>query len=243
MKPIERIFGNGAHLRTPSWIVRHSWHRSSPKNDVSTFLFTRKCPSRKPFTSLILKIYNLKSTGSSEVIKLGNKFYLAEIRKVEKNNKLFNDPDVQGALNAQLNFKNKIESNTSILKDISMGAFNEEKFKEFALKNDLNIKDYKIKDLKQNEIFSEEIIKRIFLTDDNQIDLITNNTVTKNYLILVIKTDYKNLSPKSNEYEQYEAKARLNLINKIYLTHDSNLNSKYKVELNQRTIERVKNSF
>ena len=193
--------------------------------------------------NLFNKIYNLNSTKSPEVIKLGNKFYLAEITKIEKNNKLLNDPDVQEALNAQLNFKNKIESNTSILKDISMGAFNEEKFKEFALKNDLKIKDYKIKDVKQNEVFSEEIIKRIFLTDDNQIDLITNNTVTKNYLVLIIKTDYKDLNPKSNEYEQYEAKARLNLINKIYLSHDRNLNSKYKVELNQRTIERVKNSF
>ena len=193
--------------------------------------------------NLFNKVYNLNSTKTPEVIKLGNKFYLAEISKVEKNNKLFNDPDVQEALNAQINFTNKIEKNASILKDISMGAFNEEKFKDFALKNDLIVKDYKIKDLKQNEIFSEEIIKRIFLTDDNQIDLITNNTVTKNYLILVIKTQYKDLNPKSNEYEQFEAKARLNLINKIYLSHDRNLNSKYKVDLNQRTIERVKNSF
>ena len=112
--------------------------------------------------NLFKKIYNLKSTGSPEVIKLANKFYLAEITKVEKNNKLFNDPDVQEALNAQLNFKNKIESNTSILKDISMGAFNEEKFKEFALKNDLNIKDYKIKDLKQNEIFLKELLREYF---------------------------------------------------------------------------------
>ena len=82
-----------------------------------------------------------------------------------------------------------------------------------------------------------------FLTEDNQIDLITDNTVTKNYLILVIKTQYKDLNPKSNEYEQFEAKARLNLINKIYQSHDNNLNEKYKVEFNERTIERVKNSF
>ena len=61
--------------------------------------------------------------------------------------------------------------------------------------------------------------------------------------MLAIKTDYKKLKKESNEYEQYEAKARLNLINKIYQSHDNNLNEKYKVELNQRTIERVKNSF
>ena len=73
--------------------------------------------------------------------------------------------------------------------------------------------------------------------------MITNNTLTKNFLILAVNTEYKNLKKSSNEYEKYEAQARLNLINKIYLSHDNNLNEKYKVELNQRTIERVKNSF
>ena len=62
-------------------------------------------------------------------------------------------------------------------------------------------------------------------------------------MVLAIKTDYEDLKKDSNKYEQYEAKARLNLINKIYLLHDNNLNEKYKVELNQRTINRVKNSF
>ena len=74
-------------------------------------------------------------------------------------------------------------------------------------------------------------------------DLITNNTLTKSFLVFIIKTEYKTLKKESNEYEKYEAKARLNLINKIYQSHDSNLNMKYNVELNKRTIERVKNSF
>ena len=142
-----------------------------------------------------------------------------------------------------MNFKNKIETNTSIIKDISMGAINKEKFEKFASDNNLEIREYKIKSLKQNEIFSEGVIKRIFLTKDGEIDLITNNTLTKSFLISAIKTEYKDFKKGSNEYEQYEAKARLNLINRIYESHDNNLNEKYKVELNQRTIDRVKNSF
>ena len=59
----------------------------------------------------------------------------------------------------------------------------------------------------------------------------------------MIKTQYKKIEKNSNEFEQYEAKARLNLINKIYKVFDEQLNQKYKVELNQKTIERVKNSF
>ena len=73
--------------------------------------------------------------------------------------------------------------------------------------------------------------------------MITNNTLTKSFLVLSLNTDYKKLKKNSNEYDQYEAKARLNLINMIYQSHDNNLNKKYKVQLNQRTIDRVKNSF
>ena len=107
----------------------------------------------------------------------------------------------------------------------------------------MEIKDFKINDLKQNEIFSENVLKKIFLQKDNEINLITNSSLTKSFLVMSIKTKYKDLKKGSNEYEQYEAKARLNLVNRIYQSHDNNLNQKYKVEFNQRTIERVKNSF
>ena len=153
------------------------------------------------------------------------------------------DPEVVEALNAQLSFKEKIENNTSLAKDISLGAFENDNFKKFADDNGLEVKNYKISSLKQNDIFSDGLIKNIFLTNDGEINLITNNTFTKSFLISTKKTEYKTLDKKSNEFEQYEAKARLNLINKIYKSYDESVNQKYKVELNQRTIDRVKNSF
>ena len=193
--------------------------------------------------ALFKKIYNIKSTKSPEVLNLKGKYYLAEITNIEKKNKLINDPEVQKALNTQLNFKNKIEKNTSIAKDISLGAYDGNNFKKFADDNGLEVKDYKLSSLKQNDIFEEGLVKRIFLTNDTETNLITNSTLTKTFLILTKKTDYKKLNKSSNDYEKYEAKARLNLINKIYKSYDDSVNQKYKVELNQRTIDRVKNSF
>ena len=67
--------------------------------------------------------------------------------------------------------------------------------------------------------------------------------LTKDFLVLGVKTQYKTLDKKSKQFEQYEAKARLNLINNIFKTYDEDLNNKYKVELNKKTIDRVKNSF
>jgi peptidyl-prolyl cis-trans isomerase D len=124
-----------------------------------------------------------------------------------------------------------------------MGGFDKAKVEKFASDNALNLKVYKITSLKQNEIFSEGIIKRIFEAKDGEVDLVTDSTLTKNFLIFSVKTQFKIIDKNSNEFEKYEAKARLNLINKIYQIFDERLNQKYKVELNKRTIDRVKNSF
>ena len=193
--------------------------------------------------NLFNKIYNIKTPQSPEVINLESKYYLAEIKDEEKKNRPMNDPEVLEALNAQLSFKEKIDSNTSLAKDISLGAFDGDNFKKFADDNGLLVKDYKISNIKQNDVFDEGLVKRIFLTKDGDINLITNSTITKSFLISTKNTEYKKLDKKGNEFEQYEAKARLNLINKIYQSYDENANQKYKVEVNQRTIDRVKNSF
>ena len=193
--------------------------------------------------NLFKKIYNIKMLQSPEVINIEGKYYLAEIKDEEKKNRPMNDPEVLKALKAQLNFKEKIENNTSLAKDISLGAFAGDNFKKFADDNGLIVKDYKVSNLKQNDVFSEGLVKQIFLTKDGDTNLLTNNTLTKSFLILTKKTEYKKLDKNGNEFEQYEAKARLNLINKIYRSYDENANRKYKVDINQRTIDRVKNSF
>ena len=193
--------------------------------------------------NLFKKIYSIKIPQSSEIINIDSKYYLAEIKDEEKKNRPMNDPEVLEALNAQLSFKEKIENNTSLAKDISLGAFDGDNYKKFADDNGLTVRDYKVSNLKQNDVFDEGLVKRIFLTKDGEINLITNNTLTKSFLISTKKTEYKKLNKNNNEFEKYEAKARLNLINKIYQSYDENANQKYKVEVNQRTIDRVKNSF
>ena len=192
---------------------------------------------------LFKKIYNLRMPQIPEVISVDGKYYLAEIKKEEKKIRTINDPEVLEALKSQLSFKQKIENNTSLAKDISLGSFDGDNYQKFADDNGLVVRDYKISSLKQNDVFDENIIKRIFLTNDGDINLITNSTLTKSFLISTKKTEFQKLDKNSNEFEKYEAKARLNLINKIYQSYDENANQKYKVDINKRTIDRVKNSF
>ena len=162
---------------------------------------------------------------------------------IQKLNRTLEDPDVFKIIDAQLLFKNKIKMNTSLAKELSIGALNKDEIGKFANKNNLELKNYEITSLKQNEVFPEQFIKKIFALEDGNIDLITDNMLSKSFLVLPIKTQFKKLKKNSTEFEKYEAKARLSLVNKIFNTFDQSLNQKYNVELNKKTIKRVKNSF
>ena len=192
---------------------------------------------------LFVKIFNLKKINEAKIIQEKNDYYIVEIKSSEEKTKTFDDPDVQKTLKKIIKFKNKIENNSQFIQDISLGGFDEVKLENFSKKNNLEFKNYKISNLKQNEIFSENLIKRIFLLNDGDVDLITNKNFTKNFLILVKKTDFKKIKKDTNTFERYQAKAKLELMNRIYRTFDNNLNIKYKVKLNQKTINKIKNSF
>ncbi len=229
-----------------------SFEEAVKENNLNINLINKVNASKKDENKKVIKnlpddifkkIYNLKSDKTPEIIKVKSKYFLAEIKSTETKNKSIEHPDVIKAINAQLKFENKIKINTTISKDISMGAFDKLKMEKFAAEKNLKIEDYTISDLKQNEIFSEGIIKSIFLTANGKVSLITNNILTKNFIILPVKTEYKKLKKPSNEFDQYQAKAKLNIINTIYRSFDDNLNKKYKVVLNERTIDRVKKSF
>ena len=57
----------------------------------------------------------------------------------------------------------------------------------------LKIVNYELSDLKQNEIFTEGMIKRIFSNINGEVDLITDSTLSKSFLILVLNTKYKKI--------------------------------------------------
>ena len=67
--------------------------------------------------------------------------------------------------------------------------------------------------------------------------------MSKNFIVFVNKTEKKKLDKNSKTYEKYKLKAKLNLSNKIYKTYDESVNNKYKIDLNSKVLDRIKNSL
>ena len=92
-------------------------------------------------------------------------------------------------------------------------------------------------------IFSEEIIKKIFRLKNGEIDLVTNSLLNKNLIIFIESTKKTSLSKNEKNYDLYKKKAKLKLTNNIFKTYDKNINFKYKVEVNQKALGRIKNTL
>ena len=100
-----------------------------------------------------------------------------------------------------------------------------------------------LKNINDNKVFSKGVIKRIFETNDNEVNLITDNMLKDNYIILSKKTTFMKIDSKNPDYETYKLKAKLNLANEMYAQYDLGLNKKYNVDINEKALDRIKNSF
>ena len=135
--------------------------------------------------------------------------------------------------------KEKYELNKKILSEINDKKFNQASFNKLGKDNIKKIKLNSIKDNKKFEINSIEIlysmpINSFTLISDEQNNIFIAKTV--NYEEKSIKKNSTSFNKASNEES---AKNK----NNILKTYDLSLNERYKVVVNEKTLDRVKNYF
>ena len=63
------------------------------------------------------------------------------------------------------------------------------------------------------------------------------------YMAKVATSNKENIIKSSNEYKKYNDKSNNEIKNNMFSSYDLLLNKKYKVKINQKTLERVKNYY
>ena len=64
-----------------------------------------------------------------------------------------------------------------------------------------------------------------------------------NYIIRIEKELKPEINKKSEEYRKYYERANAKYISKVYKSYDRYINENYKIDINQKVLERLKNSF
>ena len=191
---------------------------------------------------LFERIFNVEANKAS-LINLNNKYFLSEVESINQITRDLEDKEIRDAITSQLKIKYIAESNIKIVKQLSEGKFKKEQFDNFSKENNISIKNTTLKNLEDETIFNKDIIREIFKVKDNELQLITDSTLTKNYIIYSVKTEFPPFDKNNKKFTEYETKAKLGFSNQIYGTFDAAINDRYDVKINEKVLTRIKNTL
>ena len=192
---------------------------------------------------LFQKIFSIKEVKIPQFINIQNKYYLAKI--IEEKNIILTlqDKDLRKTIELQLKIRFKIDENKKLIDKISSKNFNKNQMNQFAQENNLTIEKIKINGIKDTKKFSEDLLIKIYNYNIGEIFVLSDNIIQKNFLVRINKETKPLINKKSDEYKKYYKKANAQYIAKIYKSYDKYINENYKIDINQRVLERLKNSF
>jgi peptidyl-prolyl cis-trans isomerase D len=191
---------------------------------------------------LFERMFNVEANKAS-LINLNNKYFLSEVESINQITRNLEDKEIRDAITSQLKIKYIAESNIKIVKQLSEGKFKKEQFDNFSKENNISIKNTTLKNLEDETIFNKDIIREIFKVKDNELQLITDSTLTKNYIIYSVKTEFPPFDKNNKKFTEYETKAKLGFSNQIYGTFDAAVNERYDVKINEKVLTRIKNTL
>ena len=187
--------------------------------------------------------FKIKKEGSIDFLNIGEKYYIVHLIKETKVSKDLNNKEVRSKVKSQIDLENKIRENGKLAKAITNNEFTRLQMDKFTKEHDLTIEKTTLTKIKGNKFFSEGVIKRIFETNEKSINLITDNMLKDNFIVYTKKTKLPKINKQNENYKNFELKAKMRLANNIYNIYDFSLNRKYNVEINNKTLNRIKNSF
>jgi peptidyl-prolyl cis-trans isomerase D len=184
------------------------------------------------------KIYNSRKDGI-EIIEDSGTFIFYQIDSITSKVPNLDDDKFIEQIKDLLFQKEKFDFNKNILDQLNAKEFNEVSFNKLANGKIEKIQLNSIKDISKFEINSIEILYSLPI---NTFTLITDK---RDNIFIARVVGYENISisQNSNKFKAIANEASAENRNGILKSYDYLLNDKYKVIVNEKTLERVKNYF
>ena len=184
------------------------------------------------------KIFELKKN-KIDIFENNDEYILFEISKIEPKIPDLKDNQTKKEIIELVYQRNKFDYNRDLLEKITNKKFDEN---DFLKMSDNLIQNTKLNSIRDNKKFDISAVKVLYSLPINSFTLINDE---ENNIYLAKVKNFETLTIDSNDelFKEYINKQNSNIKNNMLRSYDLYLNDKYKVELNQKTIERVKNFF
>ena len=94
-----------------------------------------------------------------------------------------------------------------------------------------------------NSTLKEALVNQIYTIPEKKINLVNDIGLTENYLIYIDMIKNVSIDEKSEEYEKYLNISKIKITNGLFNTYDNFVKEKYKIDINYKALNIVKNHF
>ena len=184
------------------------------------------------------KIFELRNI-ELDIFENNDDYILYEVQNLEERKPDITDIQTKNEVKELIFQKNKYEYNRKLIEKISKKEFNNQDFLKMAEKN---LETTKLNSIKDNKKFEINAVEVLYSLPVNSFTLI-NDEQENIYLAKVKKFENILIDENNEKYKEYINKQNSNIKNNMLKSYDFYLNDKYEIDLNKKTIERVKNYF
>ena len=188
------------------------------------------------------KIYRLRNKNKIQLIEENEFYVFFEISQINKTLPNLNNNNFKNKVAKILYEKERYEFNHELLKKINNKEFNNVSFAKLTNNDSTKIEKIQLISIKDNNKFNINSIKLLYAMPINSFTLV-NDDKNNIYITRINKIFEENISKNSKQFRNYNNQANIKIKDYMYSSYDNFLNAKYKVNVNQKTLERVKNYF
>jgi len=182
-------------------------------------------------------IYSKKAS-KIDLIESGDNFLLYNINNQYDRAPDLNDEIIKEEIVEFIYQKGKFDYNKEIIEEIQKKKFDNSRFEELAGSN----KEYSsINSIEDDKLIDINSVKMLYALPVNSFALV--NKEDKIYLVKITRTNKNSFNKTDEKYLKFVNIQNTNNRKSILQSYDQLLNDKYQVQLNQKTIDRVKNYF
>ena len=190
-------------------------------------------------TSTNEKLIYSKKSSKLDIFESGDNYILYNIENEYDRSPDLNNEIVKSEIVENIYKKGKFDYNRKIIEEIQNDGFNEIKFIELSSGK---IQTGSINSISDDGLFAVNSIKMLYSLPQNSFALV-NNTNNQIFLVKIKDINKNTINKQGEEYKGFVNSQNTNNRKSILQSYDTLLNNKYQVQLNQKTIDRIKNYF
>ena len=192
---------------------------------------------------LIKNVFAINETEPTILIADKDKYFVVEVIKTENIQRNINDKSVRKDILENLEIQTRAKFVSKIIEKINKNNFKKSDFDRLSYEENVTIKKIRLENQNDNKILKKELISQIYAFPEKKIIVIADIGLRESFLIYIDKIESVRVDQGSENYKKYFNLSKIQIAGNLYNTYDSYLKYKYKININQKALDNIKNNF